>query len=111
IKQPFSHWLPPSLRTEKDDSKDRVISHATGRPSNLLYHKWCGLAGLRCMNRISGHPNAAITWPQAVLGDEHILAVVAQVYGNVREWQECPVPEVVTLAQKPLLLHLRKPSR
>ena len=41
----------------------------------------------------------AITWPQVVLGDEHILAVAAQVYGNVREWQECPAPEAVTLSR------------
>jgi|LakMenE01Jun11ns_1017448.scaffolds.fasta_scaffold9771244_3 hypothetical protein len=33
----------------------------------------------------------AITWPQGVLNEEDSLAVAAQVYGDVREWQEYQV--------------------
>jgi hypothetical protein len=33
----------------------------------------------------------AITWPLGVLNEEDSLAVAAQVYGDVREWQEYQV--------------------
>jgi hypothetical protein len=32
---------------------------------------------------VSGTANAAITWPQNVIGEEYDLAVAAQVYGDV----------------------------
>ena len=53
----------------------------------------------------------AITWPQGVLDEEDSLAVAAQVHGDVREWQECQVQEVVTPSQLPSPLHLRMPAR
>ena len=40
----------------------------------------------------------AITWPQAVIGEERNLAMAAQVNGDVREWQEYQAREAVTLA-------------
>jgi hypothetical protein len=50
----------------------------------------------------SAHPllwlTLAITWPQAVIGEERNLAMAAQVNGDVREWQEYQAREAVTLA-------------
>jgi hypothetical protein len=60
---------------------------------------------------LSDPSNAAITWPQDVIGEESNLAVAAQVDGEVREWQECPVPEAVTSSQSPSPSHLRKSAR
>jgi hypothetical protein len=64
IKQPFSHshWLPPSLRTEEDNSKDRVGSHVASRPINELYHNDAAFPVLCVLARISGHRNAAPEW-------------------------------------------------
>jgi len=43
----------------------------------------------------------AITWPQAVIGEERNLAVAAQVNGDVREWQEWQAQEALTPSQSP----------
>jgi hypothetical protein len=55
--------------------------------------------------------NAAITWPQVVLGEEDNHVEAAQVNGGVREWQECPVQKEVTPSKTPSTLHLRKSAR
>lgn len=52
--------------------------------------------------------NSAITWPQGVYAEEDSLAVAAQVHGDVREWQERQVLELVTITQSLSLLHPRK---
>jgi hypothetical protein len=57
IKQPLSHWLPPHLRSEEDDSKGRMSSHATKRHTSLMHHKWCVRASSALLNR-EGHPSA-----------------------------------------------------
>jgi hypothetical protein len=56
-------------------------------------------------------PNAAITWPQVVLGEEDNHVEAAQVNGGVRDWQECPVQKEVTSSKPPSTLHLRKSAR
>ena len=56
-------------------------------------------------------PTLAITWPQGALAVEDSLKEAAQVYGGVREWQECQDQEAVTPLQSPSPLHQRKPAR
>ena len=53
----------------------------------------CPLAALLQLSlKLTGAlPTLAITWPQGVLNNEDSLAVAAQVYGDVSEWQEYQV--------------------
>jgi hypothetical protein len=44
-------------------------------------------------------------------GNKRSLRVAAQVHGDVREWQECQVQEVVTLTQTLSPSHPRKLAR
>jgi hypothetical protein len=49
MKQPFSHWLPPYVRTEENNSEDRENSYFASSPLSTTVPEMMRLGWALCL--------------------------------------------------------------